>query len=65
MLDMEDPVISDNLSLIAEKVRGIAETIWGYDEIGEGKRGIAIMRRVLAENEMMDGKTRSDDEETQ
>ncbi|KAK6601763.1 mannitol 1-phosphate dehydrogenase [Botrytis cinerea] len=37
MLDMEDPVISDNLSLIEEKVRGIAETIWGYDEIREGK----------------------------
>ncbi|TGO59536.1 hypothetical protein BOTNAR_0160g00120 [Botryotinia narcissicola] len=46
MLDMEDPVISDNLPLIAEKVRGIAKTIWGYDEIGEGERGIAIMRGV-------------------
>lgn len=48
MLDMEDPVISDNLSLIEEKVRGIAETIWGYDEIREGERAVEIMRGVLA-----------------
>ncbi|KAM0146137.1 hypothetical protein ACHAQE_010890 [Botrytis cinerea] len=48
MLDMEDLVISDNLSLIEEKVRGIAETIWGYDEIREGERAVEIMRGVLA-----------------
>lgn len=47
MLDMEEPVISDNLSLIEEKVRGIAEEIWGYNEIGEGERAVEIMRGVL------------------
>ncbi|KAF7880867.1 uncharacterized protein EAF02_006758 [Botrytis sinoallii] len=61
MLDMEDPVISDNLSLIGEKVRGIAETICGYDEIGEGERAVEIMRGKLAEREMKDGKIRNDD----
>ncbi|KAF7879350.1 hypothetical protein EAF04_000546 [Stromatinia cepivora] len=44
ILDMEDPIISDNLSLIEEKVRRIADTIWGYDEIAEGERGVRIMR---------------------
>ncbi|KAF7948952.1 hypothetical protein EAE96_008131 [Botrytis aclada] len=57
MLDMEDPIICDDLSLIGEKVRGIAEKIWGYDEIGEGERGVEIMRGVLAGNE------RGEDEE--
>ncbi|KAJ8065493.1 hypothetical protein OCU04_006174 [Sclerotinia nivalis] len=43
ILDMEDRTISDNLPLIAEKVRSIADTIWGYDEIAEGERGVRIM----------------------
>lgn len=47
MLDMEDPVIGDDLKKIEQEVRAIAETIWGYDEVGEGERGVAIMRRVL------------------
>lgn len=47
MLDMEDPVIGDDLQKIEKEVRAIAETIWGYDEVGEGKRGVAIMKGIL------------------
>lgn len=47
MLDMEDPVISDDLQKIEDKIRSIGETIWGYDEVGEGERGVRIMMDVL------------------
>ncbi|ESZ97999.1 mannitol 1-phosphate dehydrogenase [Sclerotinia borealis F-4128] len=47
MLDMEDSIISDDIQKIEEEVRRIAETIWGYDEIGEGERGVRIMREVM------------------
>ncbi|CAD6442900.1 079926c1-f33b-462f-aba6-bf97af90a9ae [Sclerotinia trifoliorum] len=48
ILDMEDPILSDNLPLLREKVRRIAETIWGYDEIGEG-RAVRIMIGMVGE----------------
>ncbi|EDO04577.1 hypothetical protein SS1G_07060 [Sclerotinia sclerotiorum 1980 UF-70] len=48
ILDMEDSIISDNLPLLAEKVRSIADTIWGYDEIAEGERGVRIMMGSFA-----------------
>ncbi|KAI9645974.1 hypothetical protein NHQ30_005411 [Ciborinia camelliae] len=47
MLDMEDAIISDDLRKIEDEVRGIAETIWGYDEVGEGERGVRIMRGMV------------------
>ncbi|KAB8302195.1 hypothetical protein EYC80_005640 [Monilinia laxa] len=47
MLDMEDPVISDDLQMIEDKIRSIGETIWGYDEVGEGERGVGIMMEVI------------------
>ena len=52
MLDMEDPIISDDLEKIESTVRCIAETIWEYDEIGEGKRGVRIMEEVLQGREV-------------
>ncbi|QSZ30545.1 hypothetical protein DSL72_000099 [Monilinia vaccinii-corymbosi] len=47
MLDMEDPVISDDLQKIGDEVQRIGAMIWGYDEVGEGRGAVGIMREVI------------------